>query len=181
MRRPLIVGLAIAVAIGAGCETTGPKPAPSPAPSAAPAVAPPPPPVKPAEPPKPMPPPKSPAEIAVDEGVALYDAGDFNGAIKSLLGNKEIWSGPSQQRVRAHKYVAFSYCVTGRRTLCRQQFADALKLDPQFELEPAERAHPIWGPQYEAARKAAVAPAASGPATRPPAKPPAPTSKPPAQ
>ena len=167
MRKSLIVGLAIAVAIGAGCETTGPKPATAP-PSVAPAAPPPPPPAPPVDPPKPVPPPKTPAELALDEGVALYDAGDFNGAIKSLLGGKDIWSGPAEQKVQAHKYLAFSYCVTGRRTLCRQQFVDALKLDPQFALEPAEKSHPIWGPQYEAARKAATAPA-----PRPPAKPPA--------
>jgi hypothetical protein len=103
------------------------------------------------------------AELALAEGIALYDAGDFNGAIKRLLGAKDIWEGPpptspTATRLAAHKYLAFSYCVTNRRTQCRQQFTNAFKLDPNFNLEPAEKTHPIWGPEFDRAKKQAAAP-----------------------
>jgi hypothetical protein len=86
------------------------------------------------------------------------------------LGAKEIWddsttAGVTANKLAAHKYIAFSYCVTSRRTQCRQQFVDAIKLDPNFNLEPAEKTHPIWGPEFERAKVLAKAPAA--PARRP--------------
>ena len=112
----------------------------------------------------------TPGERALEEGIALYDAGDFNGAIKRLRGAREIWTDSTtrvatENKVAAHKYLAFSYCVTKRRTQCRQQFVDALRLDPGFSLEPAERTHPMWGPEFERAKIQASAPAV--PAKRP--------------
>ena len=143
-----------------GCESAPPVPQPEPAPVEVPAPAPP---IAPVEPPPPPVP--TPAERALEEGVALYDAGDFNGAIKRLLGAKAIWTDSTSAtatatKVSAHKYLAFSYCVTKRRTQCRKQFVDALKLDPGFNLQPTEKAHPIWGPEFERAKKQASAPAA---------------------
>lgn len=120
---------------------------------------------------EPMPPPMpTPSERALEEGITLYDAGDFNGAIKRLRGAKEIWTDATTpvataNKVAAHKYLAFSYCVTKRRPQCRQQFVDALTLDPGFSLEPAEKTHPMWGPEFEQAKKKASATAA--PANRP--------------
>jgi hypothetical protein len=111
--------------------------------------------------------------------MALYDSGDFNGAIKRLLGAKEIWTDStsptaSANKLAAHKYLAFSYCVTKRRTLCRKQFVEALKLDPGFNLEPTEKDHPIWGPEFERAKKEVAAAAAPKPKTATKAKPPSP-------
>jgi hypothetical protein len=127
-------------------------------------------------PPAPVEPPPTPiaiptaSERALAAGIALYDAGKFNGAIKRLLGAREIWNdsttpGATANRLAAHKYLAFSYCVTNRRTQCRQQFVDAIKLEPNFDLTPAEKTHPLWGPEFDRARKQASAPAA--PAARP--------------
>src|SRR5215831_3749398 len=70
-----------------GCQSPAPAPQPEPPRAEPPAAAPP---VAPVEPPPPPPP--TPGERALAEGIALYDAGDFNGAIKRLLGAKEIWS-----------------------------------------------------------------------------------------
>ncbi|MCD6734781.1 MAG: TssQ family T6SS-associated lipoprotein [Burkholderiaceae bacterium] len=98
--------------------------------------------------------PVSPAEQKVAEGVALYDEGDFTAAIRTLQ-SQEIADGDVGTRVRANKYLAFSYCVTQRRVLCRRSFDTALRLDESFELEAAEAGHPIWGPVYAQARKAA--------------------------
>ena len=110
------------------------------------------------------------SEHALAAGIALYDAGNFNGAIKQLRGAREIWSdstspGATANKLAARKYLAFSYCVTNRHALCRQQFVDAIKLEPGFHLAPAEKGHPIWGPEFDRARKQASAPVA--PAERP--------------
>jgi len=122
-------------------------------PSTTPPVAPPPPTPAP-------PPPPDPTVIAqreLEEAVAVYDKGDFNAAIERL-GSPAIAAGDTHVRVAAHKYSAFSYCVTRRTSLCRTQFEAALKLDPTFELSPAERGHPLWGPVFERVKKAQSAP-----------------------
>ncbi|MFZ6769552.1 TssQ family T6SS-associated lipoprotein [Undibacterium sp. Di26W] len=96
----------------------------------------------------PAPPPVSPDVQAMKDGMALYDAGDYNGALKRL-GSLDIWNGHNKDlQVNALKFMAFSYCVTSRVQLCRQQFDRALKLDPTFNLSPGEIGHPIWGPVF---------------------------------
>ena len=144
---------AIVLIMLVGCQSPAPVAQPEAPPVEPPVAAPPTVPVEPPPPPAP-----TPGERALAEGVALYDAGDFNGAIKRLLGAKEIWTDSTSaaataNKLAAHKYLAFSYCVTKRRTLCRKQFADALKLDSGFNLEPTEKTHPIWGPEFERAKK----------------------------
>lgn len=182
MRRTYVAAVVAAALIAAGCETPSPRQSsPAPAPAAPPprTAQRPPQPTPPPEPVKPPVPVKTAAEVALDEGITLYDAGSYNEAIKSLTGAKEIWEGaPDALKVRAYKYVAFSQCVLGRRTACRQQFTEALKLDPTFSLEPAERTHPIWGVEYEAAKKALAAPPTRPAATTTPAARPAQTTPP---
>ena len=184
MRRSYVAAVVAAALIAAGCETPSPRqsaPTPETAPPPPRTTQRPPQPTPPPEPAKPPVPVKTAAEIALDEGVTLYDAGSYNEAIKSLTGAKEIWDGaPDALKVRAYKYVAFSHCVLGRRTACRQQFTEALKLDPNFTLEPAERTHPIWGVEYEAAKKALAAPATRPAAATPSTPRPATPATPPA-
>ena len=59
-------------------------------------------------------------------------------------------------RVLAHKYLAFIACVSGHQLTCREEFAIALKLDPDFELDEAESGHPIWGPVFRSAKAASA-------------------------
>lgn len=87
------------------------------------------------------------------EGIALYDKGDYNGATKRL-GQSDVVGSSTATRLSAFKYSAFSYCLTNRQTLCRQQFEKALKLDPAFDLAPGEYGHPLWGPVFLKAKKA---------------------------
>ena len=56
-------------------------------------------------------------------------------------------------QVTAHKYLAFIYCVTGRKEQCRDEFRKLLAVDPSFELDPAEAGHPIWGPVFREVKK----------------------------
>lgn len=90
------------------------------------------------------------------DGIALYNKGDYNGAIKRLAQN-DVTAGPKPMQLAAIKYTAFSYCVTSRTTLCRQQFEKALKMDAGFDLAPGEYGHPLWGPVFVKAKKAATA------------------------
>lgn len=90
------------------------------------------------------------------EGIRLYNEGDFNGAIRRLSA-RDVNNGPLPARLTALKYLAFSYCVTSRPSLCRQAFDRALRLDPSFDLAPGEHGHPLWGPVFTRAKQAAVA------------------------
>ena len=95
----------------------------------------------------------APVATGLKEGIALYNNGDYNGAIKRL-GQPDVTGGARATQLEALKYTAFSYCVTSRPTQCRQQFDKALKLDPSFDLEPGEHGHPLWGPVFVKAKKA---------------------------
>ena len=154
----------------AGCQAPAPVTEPEPPKVVVPEPEPPPPP--PAPPAPPSPPIVTPSGRVLAAGISLYEAGDFNGAIKRLSGAKEIWDDSTSpdaraNKVTANKYLAFSYCVTNRRTQCRRHFVDALKLDPSFTLGPAEKTHPVWGAEYERAKKQVTAPVK--PVTSPPA------------
>lgn len=94
----------------------------------------------------------APVQSGLKEGIALYNNGDYNDAIKRL-GSADVTGASKATQLEALKYTAFSYCVTSRQTLCRQQFEKALKLDPSFDLEPGEHGHPLWGPVFVKAKK----------------------------
>jgi hypothetical protein len=94
----------------------------------------------------------APSQAALNEGIELYDKGEFNAAIKRLNG-PEISSADKATQTKALKYMAFSYCVTSRQTLCRRQFEKALKIDPAFDLEPGEKGHPLWSATFDRAKK----------------------------
>ena len=87
-------------------------------------------------------------QIALKEGTALYNNGEYNKAI-ARLSAPEIGTGSKATQIAALKYLAFSYCVTNRQALCRQQFEKAFKLDPAFDLAPGENGHPLWTPAFK--------------------------------
>ena len=92
------------------------------------------------------------ASPGLKQGIALYDNGDYNGAIKRL-GGADVAAGPKAIQLEALKYSAFSYCLTSRQSLCRQQFEKALKLDASFDLDAGEHGHPLWGPVFVKMKK----------------------------
>lgn len=96
----------------------------------------------------------APDQQALKEGIDLYNNGDYNAAIKRLSAVDIVASGSKATQLSALKYTAFSYCLTQRQTLCRQQFEKAFKLDPTFDLAPGEAGHPLWGPMFARAKKA---------------------------
>lgn len=97
-------------------------------------------------------PPPTALQLQLAEGIRLYDIGEFYAAAGRLRNLPELNTASIDTQTTALKYLAFSYCVTNRRTMCQQQFEAALKLDPKFELTPAERGHPIWKVVFERAK-----------------------------
>jgi hypothetical protein len=91
---------------------------------------------------------------ALTDGIALYNKGSYSAAIKRLANAPEIWAADISFQTEALKTMAFSYCVTSRKKLCKQQFEKALKLDPNFDLAPGEQGHPLWGPVFKQAKRA---------------------------
>jgi len=86
-------------------------------------------------------------EPALSLGVKQYEDGSYGDAAKNL--QLSLDQGLStEEQVRAHKYLAFTYCVTSRERPCRDEFRKALDLNPGLELSPAEAGHPLWGPVF---------------------------------
>jgi tetratricopeptide (TPR) repeat protein len=90
-------------------------------------------------------------------GVKLYEAGDYDGAVKSLTSSLDHGLLSKQDQSRARKYLAFSHCVSGREPQCRAEFRKAFEIYPDFALTPAEDGHPIWGPVYRDVRTQLIA------------------------
>ena len=88
---------------------------------------------------------------ALAAGITQYEDGSFADAIKNLQTSLDQGLSTSDQ-VKARKYLAFSYCVSSRERLCREEFRKALELNPNFELDPAEAGHPIWGPVFRSVK-----------------------------
>ena len=136
---------ALCVVVCAACTTPE-----APRPVEAPAVQPPPraspPPAKtpaPSTAPAPTPAPHK-AEQLLAQGIQSYDEGERKLAAKQLQGALDLGLDSKHDRARAHKYLAFIVCVTGREKSCREQFRNALDADPAFELEPPEAGNPAW-------------------------------------
>ena len=127
-------------AVPAAAAKPAPKPAPAPA---APEV----------HAPAPVDTPEVVAQQSVTAGVDAYNRGEYAGAIRRLTA-PEVAAGDKLLQLTALKYAAFSYCLTKRHTLCRQQFDKAFKLDPAFDLAPGEKGHPLWGPAFDQAKRA---------------------------
>jgi Tfp pilus assembly protein PilF len=88
------------------------------------------------------------AMLLLNAGVKCYEEGKYNSAEKSLKAALKTDLLDTADQVTAHKYLAFLYSVSNRKTLCRKAFEKAFELDPNFTLSPAEAGHPMWGPIY---------------------------------
>ena len=84
-------------------------------------------------------------------GIKYYEEGRYGDA--SRLISSSIEQGLSRpDEVRAHKYLAFIHCVSGREARCRDEFRSSLELDPSFDLAANEAGHPIWGPVFRSVK-----------------------------
>ena len=84
-------------------------------------------------------------------GIRQYEEGNYSEAARLLASSLEQGLGRTDQ-VRAHKYLAFIHCVSGREARCREEFRSTLEIDPSFELAANEAGHPIWGPVFRSVK-----------------------------
>jgi Tfp pilus assembly protein PilF len=90
-------------------------------------------------------------EPALATGVRQYEEGNYPAAAESL--HLALFEGlSSNDRVKAHKYLAFINCVSSRPSACLVEFRRALAINPNLELSAAEAGHPIWGPVFRAVK-----------------------------
>src|SRR5512139_214238 len=94
----------------------------------------------------------SPTEQKLSYGVLSYEEGDYRASTTALQGALNGGLIRTSDRVRAHKYLAFIHCVSAQEEMCRNDFRKALEIDPDFNLEPAEAGHPIWGPVFRSVK-----------------------------
>lgn len=97
-----------------------------------------------ARPPKP----KRSGEPLLTYGVFEFEEGNYAEAERLLRLSLATGLPTRASRARAHKYLAFTYCVTHRVPQCREEFSRALGVDPGFTLTAAEAGHPTWGPAF---------------------------------
>lgn len=153
----IVVGLLIGCATPPSTEPAKPtvtatvaqKPAPAPATAPAPVM----------QTPRPaQPAPAAAVEPSTSEknlviALASFERGAYAVAMRQLSPLTNDTSLDVPKRLRAIKALAFSQCLTRAVIACRNTFERAFKLDPAFSLAPAEQGHPVWGPQFELARK----------------------------
>jgi Tfp pilus assembly protein PilF len=92
------------------------------------------------------------AEQELSTGITNYEDGNYKAAIKNLQSALNSGLTFDSDAARAHKYLAFIHCLSNREKQCRDEFRKALEKDNQFDLEPAEAGHPIWGPVFRAVK-----------------------------
>jgi Tfp pilus assembly protein PilF len=85
------------------------------------------------------------AERRLIVGIDFYEDGDYATAIQLLQTSLDEGLRKTSDQTKAHKYLAFIHCASGRERQCRDEFSKALEVDPGFDLEPGEAGHPIWG------------------------------------
>lgn len=86
-------------------------------------------------------------ETLLEEGIRQFEDANYRAAGGAI--QRALQAGLTRtSAVSAHKYLAFIFCVNGRRTQCRDEFRETVRLDPKFDLLPAEAGHPMWGPVF---------------------------------
>ncbi|BCK86395.1 hypothetical protein MIZ01_0151 [Sideroxyarcus emersonii] len=85
-------------------------------------------------------------------GVKSFEEGDMATAklvLNHLLNHSPVdGAATKEQKLTAHKYLAFIHCSNDEVVQCRSEFDKLLSIDPQFRLKPEEEGHPKWGPVF---------------------------------
>jgi hypothetical protein len=84
----------------------------------------------------------------LSDGIKAYYAGDYKSASKALRSALTLGLTEKVDEVSAHKFLAFTNCLTSREQLCRAEFSKALDIYPGFDLDPSEAANPQIGPVF---------------------------------
>lgn len=98
-------------------------------------------------------PPATPEQRAALEALrTTYGSGRYGDVIREVARSDVLASAPQAVVVESMKLQAFSYCLTGHPSLCDDQFARILVLQPDFTLQGAEQGHPQWQRAFDRAR-----------------------------
>jgi tetratricopeptide (TPR) repeat protein len=97
------------------------------------------------------------AEGLLDQGLARYAEGKFDAASKLLAAALKQGLAAKTDQIAALKHSAFSLCLLGRKTACRGEFVKIFKIEPAFDLAPAEAGHPSWAKVFADAKQRAQA------------------------
>jgi tetratricopeptide (TPR) repeat protein len=96
------------------------------------------------------------AQQKLAEGIKDYDDGRYKEALDALQAALKNGLSAKADEIRAHKYMAFSYCLSNAVKSCRAEFVQIFTLDPAFELLPSEVGHPSWTSIYRSEKKTAA-------------------------
>lgn len=78
-----------------------------------------------------------------------YNQGRYGAVIRSVALDGRLHDEASlATRTEAYKLQAFSYCVQDYKQLCEESFTRILQLQADYDLSPAEKGHPQWGPVF---------------------------------
>jgi len=88
------------------------------------------------------------ANQALSTGIQNYEDGNYKTATNNLESALDLGLTFDSDTVQAHKYLAFIHCLSNREKQCHDEFRKALDKDSNFDLEPAEAGHPLWGPAF---------------------------------
>jgi Tfp pilus assembly protein PilF len=102
--------------------------------------------------------PQSEGEQKLSAGIKNYEEGNYKDSAKLLQEALKKGLSDKADQIKVHKYLAFIHCVSGRKKECTNEFKKALALDPNFELQPAEAGHPLWGPVYRSVKDVKATP-----------------------
>jgi Tfp pilus assembly protein PilF len=91
-------------------------------------------------------------EGELEFGVQAYEDGELAYSARLLQASLDNGLRYKSDRIRAHKYLAFIHCASGRIPQCRDEFKKAVDLDPSFDLRENEAGHPIWGPVFRSVK-----------------------------
>ena len=92
------------------------------------------------------------SEQVLQDGMIKYDSGDYVAAVRLLEQAIKEGLTARESQVRAHKHLAFSFCLQDRYRECRAAFLKIYDIDPDFDLTPAEAGHPSWTRTFAGAK-----------------------------
>ena len=93
------------------------------------------------------------AEQDLSSGIRAYENGDYRNSVRLLENALSEDLLLKSDKVQAYKYLAFIHCAESSERLCRDDFRQALQLDPTFQLTPAESGHPVWKPVFKSLKQ----------------------------
>ena len=88
----------------------------------------------------------------LERAVRSYEDGAYKNAARQFQAALDLGLESRSDQARAHKYLAFITCVSGREKVCRDEFRKAIDADPSFDLVASEIGHPVWGAAFRSVK-----------------------------